>query len=326
MRDIRLHILLALLLSFLLTVAAGRVILPLLRKRRAAQPILEIGPAWHLSKKGTPTLGGIFFILAVTVTLLLYAAAVRGEMAASLCLLVAFALLSGAIGLLDDIRKLTKRENKGLSAAQKYLLQLLVAALFLVLAGMRGILDTAIYLPFVSAPLDLGVLYYPLALLYLTGLENALNLTDGLDGLLATTAAVMGAFFLICGLLTGTPLLIFTGAALVGGMLGFLVFNHHPAKVFMGDTGSLFLGALVAGAGLLVRLPAATLLAGGVFVLEAASVMMQVGYFKVTHGKRLFLMAPYHHTLEKRGLSENAVVLVFGLAALSFAALALWGL
>lgn len=319
-------ILLLSLLSFLLTAVAGRVLLPLLRRCNAAQPILEIGPAWHLSKKGTPTLGGVFFILGIGVTLPLGALWVRGETASSLLLLAGFALLSGAIGLLDDIRKLTKRENKGLSAPQKYFLQLLVAALFLLLARMRGIIDTAVYLPFRDAPLSLGVLYYPLALLYLTGLENALNLTDGLDGLLGTTAAVMGVFFLLGGLLAGLPLLVLTGGALIGAMLGFLLFNHHPAKVFMGDTGSLFLGALTAGAGLLVKRPAATLLAGGVFVLEAASVILQVGYFKLTRGKRLFPMAPYHHTLEKRGLTENSVVAVFGLAALAFGAIALWGL
>lgn len=326
MMDLRLHILSAALLSLLLTVVAGRLLLPVLYKRRAAQPILEIGPAWHLSKKGTPTLGGLFFIIGVSATLLLYAAVTGGDTAASLCLLLAFALLSGAIGLLDDICKLTKRENQGLSAAQKYFLQLFVAALFLLIARMRGIVDTSIALPLVQSPVSLGVLYYPLMLLYLTGLENALNLTDGLDGLLGTTAAVMGACFILLGLLTGAQLLLVTGAALLGGMLGFLVFNHHPAKVFMGDTGSLFLGALVAGAGLLVRLPATVLLAGGVFVFEAATVMLQVGYFKLTHGKRLFLMAPYHHTLEKRGLSENTVVLVFGLAALLLAALALLSL
>ena len=286
---------------------------------------MEIGPAWHLAKRGTPTLGGLFFIVGVGITLLCYAALGVGD-GGSICLVLSFALLSGAVGLLDDIRKLTKRENKGLSAAQKYFLQLLVSALFLLLARWRGILDTAIYLPFFKNPLELGNLYYPLALLYLTGLENALNLTDGLDGLLGTTAAVTGAFFLLCGVLGGASLLLFTGAALLGGMLGFLLFNHHPAKVFMGDTGSLFLGALVAGVGLLGKIPAHTLLAGGVFVLEAVSVILQVCYFKITGGKRLFLMAPYHHTLEKRGLSENAVVLLFALATLLFGAIALAGL
>ena len=216
MMDLRLHILSAALLSLLLTVVAGRLLLPVLYKRRAAQPILEIGPAWHLSKKGTPTLGGLFFIIGVSATLLLYAAVTGGDTAASLCLLLAFALLSGAIGLLDDICKLTKRENQGLSAAQKFFLQLLVASLFLLVARMRGIVDTAIYLPFVQSPISLGVLYYPLMLLYLTGLENALNLTDGLDGLLGTTAAVMGACFILLGLLTGAQLLLFTGAAIHG--------------------------------------------------------------------------------------------------------------
>ena len=322
MSDMGLTIFLAVFLSFLLTAVAGRVILPLLKRYRAAQPILEIGPAWHLTKRGTPTLGGLFFIVGVGITLLVLAALGVGD-TGEFCLLLSFALLSGAVGLFDDIRKLTKRENKGLSAAEKYFLQLLVAALFLLLARLRGIIDTAVYLPFFSNPLDLGIFYYPLALLYLTGLENALNLTDGLDGLLGSTAALTGVFFLLCGLLSGASLPLFTGAALLGGMLGFLIFNHHPAKVFMGDTGSLFLGALVAGAGLLAKIPVHTLLAGGVFVLEAVSVILQVLYFKITGGGRLFLMAPYHHALEKRGLSENTVVLLFSLATLLFGALAL---
>lgn len=325
MSDIRFYVAFAALLTFLLTVGAGRVLLPLLRGARASQPILEIGPAWHLSKKGTPTLGGVFFIIGIAVTLAVSALVVRGRLAASILLLLAFSLCAAGIGLLDDIRKLRKRENQGLSAAQKYFLQLLVAALFLLAARARGMVDTAVWLPFFGRALDLGALYYPLALLYLTGLENALNLTDGLDGLLSTTTAVMGAFLLLYGLFTGQALLVLTGAVLVGGTLGFLVFNRHPARVFMGDTGSLFLGALVAGAGLLSARAPTVLLAGGVFVLEAVSVILQVFYFKITHGKRLFPMAPFHHTLEKRGLSENAVVGVFSLAALLFAVLAFLG-
>ena len=325
MIDIRPHIALAALLTFLLTVVAGRVILPLLRRRRAAQPILEIGPAWHLTKAGTPTLGGLFFIIATAIVLALYAIAWGGEMGATLALLLAFALLSAGIGLFDDLAKLAKRENKGLSAPQKYFLQLLVAALFLVAARARGLVDTTVWLPFFKSPLDLGGFYYPLALLYLTGLENALNLTDGLDGLLSTTSLIMGGFFTLYGLLAGLSLLILTGAVLMGATIGFLVFNHYPAKVFMGDTGSLFLGALVAGASLLAARPVTVLLAGGVFVFEAFSVALQVVYFKISHGKRVFLMAPFHHHLEKRGLREPAVVGIFALAALVFAALALLG-
>ena len=319
---------LLLLITFLLTVIAEFFLIPWLRKRRAGQPILEIGPAWHLTKAGTPTLGGLGFIAAIllgacvcTPLALRFDAGAWGKM----ILLVSFSLLCGAIGFFDDWCKLKKRENKGLSALQKYLLQFLVSAAFLVLSVRLFGVDTALSLPFVNKEIQLGVFYYPFALLYLTGIVNALNLTDGVDGLLSSTTAAFALFLVACGMVDGDGAAMATGALLLGATLGFLCFNRHPAKVFMGDTGSLFLGAMVGGYGILSPAPLATLLGCGVFVTEALSVIAQVLYFKATGGKRLFRMSPLHHHFEKGGWSETRVVCVFSLAGIAFAALAFWG-
>lgn len=314
---------------FLLTAVYAGILIPILRRFRADQPILEIGPVWHLKKKGTPTMGGLSFILALLSVILGWGIVLlwQGDTARLLpvVLVVLFAGGCGAIGFFDDYKKLLKKENQGLLAWQKYFLQLIAAALFLFAARALELIDTSIYLPFFEGKLELGFFYYPFALLFLTGLVNALNLTDGLDGLLSSTTAVLGAFFLLYGNLTGNYTLLAFGVLLLGMTLGFLLFNHHPAKVFMGDTGSLFLGGLVAGAGLISSRPVSVLGACGVFVIEAASVILQVVYFKLTSGKRLFLMAPLHHHFEKRGLSENTIVGIFSAAGILFAAVMIFG-
>ncbi len=315
--------------SFVLTVLLARWLIPLLRRRRAGQPILEIGPAWHLSKAGTPTLGGLAFIggIAVSATLGTVFFCIRGEAAAMrpLALVLTYALLCGAIGLFDDLQKLSKRQNQGLSAAQKYCLQLAVSALLLFAARAWLGVDTALRLPFGDGVLELGFFYYPFALLYLTGLVNAANLTDGVDGLLSATVAVVAAFFLLWGAAEGREYVMLIGGVLLGGALGFLCFNAHPAKVFMGDTGSLFLGGALSAVGLLTEHPLLVLLSCGVFVIEAFSVIAQVLYFKISHGKRLLRMAPLHHHLEKCGWSEWRVVAVLAAASLVFCALAFLG-
>lgn len=315
--------------SFLLTVVFGRVLVPVLRRRRAGQPILEIGPAWHMSKAGTPTLGGLAFIGGIGGALLLcgafWVATERAELWRVPALVFGYAVACGCIGFFDDYRKLRKRENKGLSPWEKYLLQLGVSALFILISVRFFGLDTAIRLPFSHRVAELGVFYYPFALLYLTGLVNALNLTDGVDGLLSSTVAVVSVFFMIWGYGNGSVSTVEVGACLLGGTLGFLCFNAHPAKVFMGDTGSLFFGGAVSAVGILTEHPLLILLSGGVFVLEAASVILQVLYFKLSHGKRLLRMAPLHHHFEKVGWSEWRVVGTFSLLGVFFAIAALWG-
>lgn len=313
----------------LLTVAFVLVLLPILRRARAGQRILAIGPSWHMAKEGTPTMGGLAFLFALLAAFLGYAAFLmwqgrEGELLPSV-LVVLFAFLCGGIGFLDDYLKLTKKQNQGLLAWQKFFLQLLVGAALVFLARALGLVGTAVWLPFSSQMLELGFFYYPLALLFLTGLVNALNLTDGLDGLLSGAVAVVSAFFILYGCLTGLSLFVLFGVLLLGATLGFLVFNHHPAKIFMGDTGSLFLGGLVGGVGLFSARPVTVLGMGGVFVIEAASVILQVLYFKATEGKRLFLMAPLHHHLEKRGLGENAIVGIFAAATAFFGLVMLFG-
>ncbi len=315
-------------LAFFLTVIAERILIPLLKKWRAGQPILEIGPAWHMAKAGTPTLGGIGFIVAIVLCACVFARCSiqdASNMWGKMTLLVCFSVFCGAIGFFDDWCKLRKRENKGLSALQKYALQLIVSAVFLVFAVRLFGVEGAVSLPFTERKIILGVYYYPLAMLYLTGVINALNLTDGVDGLLSSTTAVFALFLVACGIADNNGTAMTTGALLLGAMLGFLCFNHHPAKVFMGDTGSLFLGAMVGGYGILSPSPLAVLLGGGVFVSEAISVIAQVVYFKCTKGKRLLRMAPLHHHFEKCGWSEVRVVGIFSLAGLLFAAAAFFG-
>ncbi|MBR6727134.1 MAG: phospho-N-acetylmuramoyl-pentapeptide-transferase, partial [Clostridia bacterium] len=307
----------------------SRWLIPALRRRRAGQPILEIGPSWHLSKAGTPTMGGLAFIAAIlSVAIgwslyLLFGEAEEDPRGLGLVLL--YALLCALIGFADDFCKLAKRKNQGLTAPQKYLLQLLASALFLFLAVVIFGVDTAIKVPFSHTVWQLNGFYYPLALLYLTGMVNALNLTDGVDGLLSSTTAVIALFFLAWGYDSNEMTVVATGALLLGGALGFFCFNRHPAKVFMGDTGSLFLGGAVSAVGILTEHPLLILLAGGVFVIEALSVILQVIFFKLSHGKRLFRMAPLHHHFEKCGLGEWQVVCIFVLFSLVLAVAAYLG-
>jgi phospho-N-acetylmuramoyl-pentapeptide-transferase len=304
-----------------------RGLVPRLR-RYAAQPILEIGPHWHLSKRGTPTLGGLGFILSISLVFLLFLPLwmENGQTEwKKLLFLVGFGLCCGLIGLVDDWQKLQKKQNKGLSAMQKYLLQLAISALFLWLAQKLFGLSTALSLPFGGRVIELGVLYYPFALLFLTGVVNALNLTDGVDGLLSSLVGVFSGFLLFLGVLWGEQTAFLCGCGLLGGVLGFLCFNAHPAKIFMGDTGSLFLGGMVAGYGILSPSPLCVLLGCGVFLIEAFSVILQVCFFKLTHGKRILRMAPLHHHFEKGGWSEERVVLVFSALGVIFALLAVMG-
>lgn len=310
---------------FGLSLILEKLWLPVLKKKRAEQPILEIGPSWHAVKAGTPTMGGAAFMLAVVIGFLICLPALLQRIGIDNVKVMAFVLLyavfCGGIGFFDDYRKLRNKRNEGLTAPQKYFLQLVASAVFLVLICGFGGVGTDIFVPFLQKEIVLGSFYYPLALLFLTGMVNALNLTDGLDGLLASTVAVLGAFFLAYG----DVKLAVTGALLLGVSIGFLPYNAHPAKVFMGDTGSLFLGALVAGGSLVAKAPLTALLAGGVYVTEAASVILQVGFFKLSGGKRLLRMAPLHHHFEKCGWGERMIVLLFTVAAAIFALLAYLG-
>lgn len=322
----------ALVLTFALTAAISHKLIPVLKSKKMGQKILEIGPRWHKSKEGTPTMGGIAFIAATVVVAVLacIASALWGDIESVLpfVYVLLYGVLNGLIGVIDDSAKLRKKQNEGLTARQKYLLQLVAAALFLILMSVTGIVDTTLYIPFVGVTWDLGFFYYVIALLLLTGMVNSINLTDGIDGLASGVTLVVGIFFAAVAFFAAqaasvAPALSLIGATLIGGTLGFLVYNFYPARVFMGDTGSLYLGGMVVGASFLLGNPLIVVVCGIVYICETASVMLQVTYFKLTHGKRLFRMAPIHHHFEQCGWSEVKIVSVFT-AVTALACLVAW--
>ena len=315
---------------FLLAVLIGRIMIPVLKGLKAGVRILEIGPRWHKSKEGTPIMGGICFILAMLIsTLVLFLVALRrGEIYGLLpmALTLVLAVGNGLIGFVDDFCKLFKKQNEGLLPWQKVVLQLLIGVLYLVFMIRFGGLTTVLYLPYLGIELELGIFYYALALVIILGFVNSVNLTDGVDGLASGVTLVVGIFFAVAAHLISDRSLILTAACIIGGTLGFLVYNFHPARVFMGDTGSLFLGGIVVGAAFQLNNPLILLVIGFIYLCEAASVILQVGYFKLTHGKRLFKMAPIHHHFEKCGWGENRIVFTFSGITLLFAVLALFGI
>ena len=277
-------------------------------------------------------MGGISFIAATVIVAALacIASAVWGDIESVLPFLyvLLYGVLNGLIGVIDDSAKLRKKQNEGLTARQKYLLQLVAAAVFLILLSVTGIVDTTLYIPFAGVTWDLGFFYYVIALLLLTGMVNSVNLTDGIDGLASGVTLVVGIFFAVAAFFAAqaasvAPALSLIGATLIGGTLGFLVYNFYPARVFMGDTGSLYLGGMVVGAAFLLGNPLIVVVCGIVYICETASVLLQVTYFKLTHGKRLFRMAPIHHHFEQCGWSEIKIVSVFT-AVTAVACLAAW--
>ncbi len=309
--------LLCLLLSFILTLILCKRIIPILMQKKLGQKILEIGPRWHKNKEGTPTMGGICFLIpiltvGVLALLLIYKRMPTEDLIGGILTLL-FALSNALIGLIDDLTKFKKKQNQGLTPRQKLVLQTSVATGYLALLTLYCKLETNLQIPFTDLEIELGMLFYPFALLLLVGVVNCANLTDGLDGLATSVAAILAGFFsLLATLLYSETVLLFSGAVL-GGTLAFLIFNYHPARVFMGDTGSLFLGAILSGLSLLLGDIGLIVIGGSLYLLEGASVILQVLYFKLTRGKRLFLMAPLHHHFERQGWSEVKVVSAFSI-------------
>lgn len=315
--------------SFVLTVILSRCIIPILVAKKAGQPIRKEGPKSHFSKQGTPTMGGIAFIMAIAIVLtgmtLWYA--FRGEQAAliPMALTMSLSVMNGMIGFVDDYRKLVKKDNEGLKAGQKFLLQVLAAVVYVVLLKFIGHIDTALHIPFTDIIVELGIVYYIFAVILIVGIVNSVNLTDGLDGLASTVTLVVAIFFGAVALTFFAPSLSLISAVIIGAMLGFLIYNHHPARVFMGDTGSLFLGGIVVGSAFLIDDPMIILIAGGIYVFEAVSVILQVFWFKTFH-KRIFKCAPIHHHFEQCGWSEVKVVTVFSLITVILCICAWFGL
>ncbi len=318
---------LALAAGFLLTLVIGRFLIPELRKLKAGQEIREDGPKWHAGKAGTPTMGGIMFIIGtgVTVIVLGWGRMLAGDFAHLYVYL--FALVFGLIGFVDDYRKVRQHQNEGLTAKQKFVLQLAAAVVFLSLMRYEGLLTNNLYIPFVNVTLTINwVVYLIFAAFVIVGCVNAVNLTDGIDGLAASVTFVVMVFFTVAAAAVYGAGLALLPAALAGGLVAFFVYNHHPAKVFMGDTGSLFLGGAVAALAFAMDMPLVLIPVGVIYIAETVSDIIQVGYFKATHGKRFFKMAPLHHHLELCGWSEAKLVTVFSLITLVGCALAWLGI
>ena len=312
------RILITVLCAFALTLLLGRVTIPVLRALKAGQSIREIGPKWHSTKAGTPTMGGIMFILPAIVCVL--AAGWNGMRQGDYAqlMVLGLALAYGLIGFADDFVKVRLKRNLGLTALQKLVLQIAVALVFLGLLYRNGSLSCELYIPFFNVSWEIPVVVYMIfASFVVVGCVNAVNLTDGVDGLASGVTVPVMVFFSVTAFVWGSETLALVPAALIGGLVGFLCYNFHPAKVFMGDTGSLFLGGAVCGMAFALDMPLILILVGIIYIIEALSVMMQVFYFKVTHGKRIFRMTPIHHHFEMGGWSEVKIFCVFtGLTAL----------
>ena len=304
--------------AFIFTSIQGIWVIPFLKKLKYGQTILEDGPTWHKAKQGTPTMGGIMFIfgsiIAAAAGYALFAAnggtpnnANTTQLVCGISMAVGF----GIIGFLDDYIKVVKKRNLGLRAGQKMLLQLILGVVYIAVLAFTGNISTAVAIPFLGQ-LELGILYYPFALFIVVGVTNAVNLTDGIDGLCSSVTFVAALGFMIISAMLGNHEMNLMAAALAGATLGFLCWNFHPAKVFMGDTGSMFLGGMVVALSFGTKLQVFLLLIGIIYMMETLSVILQVASFKLT-GKRIFKMSPIHHHFEMTGWSEVKIVTVFSL-------------
>ena len=316
---------------FVLTVILEKLIIPILQSHKVGQRILEIGPRWHKNKAGTPTMGGICFIMAILVIMAIISVivAIKGEAKSliPLALALGLATLNGMIGFFDDYTKLVKKQNEGFTAKQKIVLQSLAAIIYLAAMGLTDNINTALHIPFTSVSLELGAFYYVFAFVLIIGFVNSVNLTDGIDGLASSVTLVVGIFFSVVAFVYDMRMLAFLGACLIGATAGFLMYNFYPARVFMGDTGSLFLGGLVVGATFVLDEPMIIFLVGIIYLIEAASDIIQVGVFKLSGRKiRVFKMAPIHHHFEKCGWSEIKIVVIFSLVTAIFCVIAFFGI
>ena len=305
------YFIVAIVVSLSLTAILLRIFIPKLKSMKMGQPIYEIGPRWHKSKEGTPTMGGLCFIVPITVVVITASIVFPDKLdLPRLWITVVSSLLFGLIGVIDDAAKLRKKENTGLTAPQKFLLQLIVASAFVGIMAIKGYMTTVVYIPFIKVSVDFGFFYYIISVILICGIVNSVNLTDGIDGLAASVTAVVTAFFTVMASVNDMATVGIFASAIFGGCIGFLIYNAYPAKIFMGDTGALYLGGAVVGLAFLYASPFIILVVGIVYVIETASVILQVTYHKLSHGKRLFKMAPIHHHFEKCGFSENKIVAI----------------
>ena len=303
---------LSFIVAFGVAAIVGQLLIPLLRRFKAGQSIREDGPTWHMSKQGTPTRGGVMFILAIGGAIVVagWDDLLAGNYKHLYVFL--FALVFGMIGMVDDFQKLRHHANEGLTASQKFLLQLAAAIAFTVLMRREGYLTPNLFIPFFNVTIPLPwVVYMVFAAFVMVGTVNAVNLTDGIDGLATGVTIPVALFYMAVSAWFGREDLAVLSAALTGGLAAFLLYNFHPAKVFMGDTGSLFLGGMVCGLAFALDIPMVIPIIGLIYVAEVLSDIIQVAYYKKTHGKRFFRMAPLHHHLEMGGWSETKLFCLF---------------
>lgn len=296
----------AIFIAFAINIILCPIIIPFLHRLKFGQNVRDDGPQSHLVKSGTPTMGGVMILISLLLSAVFF---LKGNTDGGVVLIITMAY--GVIGFIDDYIKVVKKRSLGLRAWQKIVFQVIVTGFFAYYILNHTNIGTEIYVPFTNGyTLDLGVLFIPFLFLVMVGTVNSVNLTDGLDGLASGVTVLVVVYFMFISWALGSGLVPVCGAA-VGSLLGFLLFNSHPAKVFMGDTGSLALGGFVASVAVLLKMPLLIVIVGFVYVCEALSVMLQVGYFKLTGGKRIFKMAPIHHHFELCGLSETKVVTLF---------------
>jgi phospho-N-acetylmuramoyl-pentapeptide-transferase len=314
-------IFITIIMAFLITVLLAPVFIPFLRRLKFGQSIRDEGPESHQKKTGTPTMGGIVFLVSIVITTFVMTGK-YSEPGPETYLLLLVTVGFGLLGFLDDFIKVVMKRNLGLTSKQKLLGQIVISVIFY-FVFIQNDFSTTVSIPLTGVSFDLGWFYVLFIIFWLVGFSNAVNLTDGLDGLVSGTSAIaFGALAVLAWNLGQYDVAIF-GVAVVGAVLGFLVFNAHPAKVFMGDTGSLALGGAIAAIAILSKLEIILILIGGVFVIETLSVILQVASFKTT-GKRIFKMSPLHHHYELVGWSEWRVVVTFWTIGLLFAVLGIY--
>lgn len=292
-------------IAFLVTVVATPLIIPVLKRIKAGQSIREDGPQSHMVKSGTPTMGGVAIIGGVLITCL-----TSGETTRDMLVILGAFFAFGILGFLDDFVKVTMKRNLGLTAKQKLVLQILIAVILAAYQSHFSAYETKIFIPFINDNIDFGIWYIPFIAFVVVAMVNAVNLTDGLDGLASGVTLIVALFLAIIGSTYGSPTAALFCSAMAGACFGFLMFNKHPARVFMGDTGSLALGGGIAAAAIIMNVVLILPFVGGVYVAEALSVVLQVASYK-TRKKRIFKMAPLHHHFELSGWKETKVVAVF---------------
>ena len=303
--------------AFIVCALIGPILIPYLHKLKFGQSIRECGPASHMKKSGTPTMGGLMMLAALVLALL------WGSFTPHIIIALVLTLGHALIGFLDDYIKVVMKRNLGLTAKQKFLLQFILAGAYVYFAETH-LQNTSLWIPLVNMNFDFGWAYYALAFILLVGTTNAVNLTDGLDGLVSFVSIPVTLAFAFIAYMQGMLDVSGFALGLSGACLGFLLFNRHPAQVFMGDTGSLALGGGIAALALLTHTELLLVIIGGVYVAEAMSVIIQVTYFRLTGGKRIFRMSPLHHHYELGGWNEVKVVRVFTFVSFLLSAVGLW--